>query len=89
MRNVDLFSSLIIFVFMVEALMSLTRGDQRCRCSVHYKSMGYGPVQLGSVAILLFGVWVREALKRDFVVETMQECIVYTTDTTTVNIFMV
>ena len=71
--DVDLFSSLIIFVFMVEALMSLTRGDQRCRWSVHYNSMGYGLVRLGRVEILLFGVWAREALKRHFVVETKQE----------------
>ena len=51
--------------------------------------MGYGLVQLGRVAILLFGVWVTEALKRDFVVETKQDCIKYTAGTTAIHIFMV
>ena len=45
-------------------------------------------VQLGRVAIL-FGLWVREALKRDFVVETKQERIVCTTGAAAIHIFTV
>ena len=49
----------------------------------------YGLVQLGRVALQLFGVWVREALKRDFVFETKQERIVCTTSVAAINIFVV
>ena len=46
-------------------------------------------VQFGRVATPLFGVRVRKALKQDFVFETEQECIVYTSGTTAIHIFMV
>ena len=47
-------------------------------------------VQFDRVTLLLFGAWVREALKPDFVLETMEKCSVsYTTGTTAIHIFMV
>ena len=54
-------------------------------CAQH----AYGLAQLGRVPILLYGIWVREALKRYFVVETKQERIVCTTGAAAIDIFMV
>ena len=59
--------------------------DLRMVCAYH----AYGLVHLGRVAVLLFGVWVREGLKRDFVFETKQDRIVCTTDAAAFHIFMV
>ena len=56
-----------------------------CVCAQH----AFLLVQFGRVATPLFGARVRKALKQDFVFETEQECIVYSSGTTAIHIFMV